>query len=44
MVRVKETKERAKIEKGNLKSRVTTLQKLKMDATKVNIVQDFIES
>ena len=44
MEKAKETRERERTEKENPKSRVTSLQKPKMDATKVNIVQGFIES
>ena len=43
MVKEKETKVRAKMEKENLKSRATTLQRQKMDATKDSNAPDIIE-
>ena len=43
MERVKEIKEKAKMEKENPKSRATTLQRPKMDAIKDNNVPGIIE-
>ena len=43
MVRAKERMVRARMEKENSKSHATTLQKLKMDAIKVNSAQGTIE-
>ena len=43
MVRAKEKMVKAKLENENRKSHATTLQRLKMDAIKVNSAQGIIE-